>query len=377
MILSMITCLFVGCSHEIPKEGLSETLNPSTFEVTETTTTPLPVSLIQKVALITDCDSIDDHAYNQACWQGVENWCSANSIDYTYYQPIEDSNDARVIAVDQAVQEGANVIVMSGYLFGATLIERQDKYPDVYFIAVDVGAGDMTYDYVDYYEPSPNVVCLTFAEEQAGYLAGYAAVKEGYTKLGFSGAIAVPAVIRYGYGFVQGADAAAAEMGVDIHLQYSYGMTCICDKENFNAKIKGWHQNGTELIFISYWDYIYDLFEIEGLKVISADVDRSHLSAKVLTSAIKELQNAVETTLSHLQEGNWAENYGGKFKHLSLADGDFVGIPTAPDSWKMNRFTIEEYEAVKNDIRTGIRTVSSDIETFPTVSDHTVIDEIG
>ncbi len=364
LIIAMLACLFAGCAGEIPGDSL-----------TAETTLP-PVSVIQKVALITDWDSIDDHFYNQACWQGVENWCSANSIDYTYYQPTEDYNDARVIAIDQAVQEGANVIIMPGYLFGTALIETQDKYPDVYFIAVDVGVGDMTYDYVDYYEPSPNAVCLTFAEEQAGYLAGYAAVKEGYTQLGFNGGIAVPAVIRYGYGFIQGADAAAAEMGVDIHIKYTYGMLCTCDKD-FNIKIKEWHQNGTELVFNCNWYFISDLLDIEGLKVVGADVDRSHLSTAVLTSAIKELQTAVEITLAHLQGGNWEENYSGKFKHLSLADGDFVGIPTAPDSWRLNHFTLEEYEAVKNDIRMGVRTVSSNIDTLPTVSDHTVIEAIG
>lgn len=51
------------------------------------------------------------------------------------------------------------------------------------------------------------MLSILYAEEQAGYLAGYAAVNEGYTQLGFMGGIAVPAVIRYGYGFIQGADA--------------------------------------------------------------------------------------------------------------------------------------------------------------------------
>lgn len=377
LILSTINCLFVGCSHEIPKEGLSETFNPSTFEVTEMTTTPLPVSLIQKVALITDCDSIDDHAYNQACWQGVENWCSANSIDYTYYQPTEDSNDARVIAVDQAVQEGANVIVMPGYLFGATLIERQDKYPDVYFIAVDVGAGDMTYDYVDYYEPSPNAVCLTFAEEQAGYLAGYAAVKEGYTKLGFNGGAAILSVIRYGYGFIQGADAAASEMDVDIYIRYSYeGQFCCDGYSEFLGKMKQWEESGIEIIFPCGYrapGYAKDL----DAQIIAPDTDMSHISPTILTSAKKELKNSVEFALTGLYEGRWEAKLGGQFINLTLQDGDFVGLPTTEEAFRFQNLTMEEYEAVKADIRNGIRIVSDAFEFLPAVSEHTVIDEIG
>ena len=55
---------------------------------------------------------------------------------------------------------------------------------------------------------------IAFKEEQCGYLAGYAAVKEGFTKLGFTGGGGGtnPACCRYGYGFVQGADAAAKEL---------------------------------------------------------------------------------------------------------------------------------------------------------------------
>ena len=162
----------------------------------------------EKIALVTDVGTIDDESFNQACWQAVEAFAIENDVEYTYYQPNADSLDARLMSIDQAVTEGASVIVMPGYLFGATLVTAQDKYPDVKFIAVDVSAGDLTVDYTNYVEPAANVVCVTFSEEQAGFLAGYAAVKDGYTKLGFLGGMAVPAVIRYGYGFVQGADKA-------------------------------------------------------------------------------------------------------------------------------------------------------------------------
>ena len=177
----------------------------------------------EKIALVTDVGTIDDESFNQACWQAVEAFAIENDVEYTYYQPNADSLDARLMSIDQAVTEGASVIVMPGYLFGATLVTAQDKYPDVKFIAVDVSAGDLTVDYTNYVEPAANVVCVTFSEEQAGFLAGYAAVKDGYTKLGFLGGMAVPAVIRYGYGFVQGADKAAAELDKQIEINYTYG----------------------------------------------------------------------------------------------------------------------------------------------------------
>ena len=58
-------------------------------------------------------------------------------------------------------------------------------------------------------------------------MAGYAAVKDGFTKLGFQGGMAVPEVIRYGHGFPQGAEVAAKEMGLaegSVSMMYNYSV---------------------------------------------------------------------------------------------------------------------------------------------------------
>ena len=393
LALCMVACLFVGCAEDTadttaapetdaPETDAPETDAPETDapETDAPETEEIPAAIINKVALVTDVGTIDDESFNQACWQGVEAWCTENGVEYTYYQPSEDSTDARVLSVGQAVAEGANVIVMPGYLFGTTLIETQEAYPEVYFIAVDVASGDMTYDYETYYEPTANSVCMTFSEEQAGYLAGYAAVKDGYTKLGFLGGMAVPAVIRYGYGFIQGADAAAAEMGVNININYTYGGQFYGTPET-TAKMEGWYQAGTEVVFACgggiYSSAVEAANKYEG-KVIGVDVDQSYIDPCIITSAMKGLQAVVETTLADLQAGNWA-NYSAQFKNFSLNEGDYVGIPTAEASWKLNTFTVEEYEAVKAEIMDGTRVIdnSSDAEVLPTVSANTVVEVIG
>ena len=390
LALCMVACLFVGCAEEEAETETPETTtaapetdptdepDPETDPAPETDPPAEPI--ITKVALVTDVGTIDDESFNQACWQGVEAWCSANGVDYTYYQPSEDSTDARVLSVAQAISEGANCIVMPGYLFGTTLIETQEAYPDVYFVAVDVGSGDMTYDYATYYEPTSNAVCMTFAEEQAGYLAGYAAVKDGYTKLGFLGGMAVPAVIRYGYGFIQGADAAAAEMGVNIEINYTYGGQFYGTPET-TAKMEGWYADGTEVVFACGGGIYTSAVEAAnkyGAKVIGVDVDQSYIDPCIITSAMKGLQAVVETTLADLQAGNWA-NYGGQFLTFSLNEGDYVGIPTAEASWKLDTFTVEEYEVVKAEIMDGTRVIdnSSDPAVLPAVSEYTAVEVIG
>ena len=326
-----------------------------------------------KIALVTDVGTIDDESFNQACWQAVESYALDNDVEYTYYQPSADSLDARLISIDRAVTEGATVIVMPGYLFGATLVTAQDKYPDVKFIAVDVSAGDLTLDYVTFVEPAANVICVTFSEEQAGYLAGYAAVKDGYTKLGFLGGMAVPAVIRYGYGFVQGADKAAAELDKQIEINYTYGGQFFGDAA-ITAKMEGWYSTGTEIVFACgggiYTSAVEAANKYDG-KVIGVDVDQDYIDASIVTSAMKGLQNVTEALLAEYFEGNW-ESVGGQVKNYSLQEGEYVGLPTAEGSWRFASFTAEDYAAIHDAVQNGEIVVSNDIENGPSVTNASV-----
>ena len=358
----LVAALFVGCDNS--------SAGSSGFETAE----------INKIALVTDVGTIDDESFNQACWQGVKAWAEANDVPYVYYQPSEDSTDARVLSVTQAIGEGADTIVMPGYLFGATLTVVMEQFPNVNFVAVDVAAGDLTVDYTTYYDPTANVACLTFSEEQAGYLAGYAAVKDGYTKLGFLGGMAVPAVIRYGFGFVQGADAAAKEMGVDIQINYTYGGQFFGTPET-TAKMEGWYQAGTEVVFACgggiYSSAVEAANKYNG-KVIGVDVDQYYIDDCIITSAMKQLQNVTETVLEALNKGNWA-TYGGKVSNFSLSEGEYVGLPTAEESWRLDTFTVAEYEALKAKLIDGSIVVdnNSDDTIKPAVSNNTTVSYIG
>ena len=340
---------------EETKTEETKTEEPAKEEETATEEQPAEEGVIKKVALVTDVGTIDDESFNQATWQGVKAYCEANGIEYTYYQPTEDSTDARCISIDQAIKEGANVVVMPGYLFGGSIVREQEKYPEVYFIAVDVGAGDLTEDYATYYDPAKNVVCATFAEEQAGYLAGYAVVMDGYTKLGFLGGMAVPAVIRYGYGWLQGARDAAKELGVEVACNYTYAGQFNPDA-SITAKMEGWYSNGTEIVFAcggGIYASAVEAANIHGAKVVGVDVDQSYIDACIVTSAMKGLQNVTETILADLEAGKWDTTYGGKFITYSLSEGDYVGIPTAESSWRFNNFTMEQYEAVHAKLMSG------------------------
>ena len=383
LLVLVMTLSLVACGAPEAKPTEAPAVDTPAVEATDAPAVEEPAvetGVITKIALVTDVGTIDDESFNQACWQGVEAWATANGIEYTYYQPTADSTDARVLSVAQAIAEGANTIVMPGYLFGATLTVVMEQYPDVYFVAVDVAAGDLTVDYTTFYDPAANTACLTFSEEQAGYLAGYAAVKDGYTKLGFLGGMAVPAVIRYGYGFIQGADAAAKELDVAIEINYTYGGQFAGSPE-ITAKMEGWYAAGTEVVFACgggiYTSAVEAANKYEA-KVIGVDVDQYYIDECIITSAMKQLQNVTETVLEALNKGEWA-TYGGKISNFSLAEGEYVGLPTAEASWRLNTYTVDEYNALKAQLADGTIVVdnSSDAAVLPTVSEKTTVNSIG
>ena len=202
-----------------------------------------------QVAMITDYGDITDQSFNQTTYEACQEFCDAEGLQFEYYKPAGDSTAERVAMVDAAVADGYNVIVMPGYAFAETIKETAELYPDVTFIALDVAQGDLGEDYT---VPS-NVYCAVYQEELCGYMAGYAAVKLGYTHLGVLGGMAVPAVQRFGYGFVQGADAAAVEMGIadQVVMEYAYGNQFYGDSD-ITAYMDNWYQTlGVEVVFAS------------------------------------------------------------------------------------------------------------------------------
>lgn len=329
----------------------------------------------KKIAMITDSGDITDESFNQITWETCVAYGEANGIETQYYKPAEDTDEERINAVDLAVAEGATVVVMPGYLFGPAIAEEQDLYPDVTFIAVDVTEGDIVNLAGENVALGSNVYICSFQEEQAGYLAGYAAVKDGYTSLGFLGGIAVPAVIRYGFGYVQGINAAAEEMGVDVDVKYYYGGQFYGD-DAITARMEGWYADGTQVVFACgggiYTSAVDAAAQYDG-KVIGVDVDQfPKIGDACITSAMKGLGSAVEAALDAYTSGNWS-SIGGKSEQLGLTQGDYLGLPTADASWGFTTFTKDEYETVLGGIKDGSITVSNDTENQPEVGSHVTV----
>ena len=318
------------------------------------------------VAFVTDVGNIDDQSFNQYTWAGVQEFAKAQGLKANYYKPSEDSDAARVEQMDNAIKDGAKVVVMAGYLFAPSLEEAQAKYPDTSFLAIDVSTGDLA-------NPGKNTALFTYKEEQVGYLAGYAAVKDGYKKLGFLGGMAVPAVIRYGYGYVQGAEQAAKDMGLtDVSMKYWY-CGSFSANDDIKAKMDSWYAEGTEVVFAcggSICQSCLAAAQANGGKMIGVDVDQSYLDPEiVITSAMKALSHSVVMALEDAQANGWkfSEKYAGKETKLGAAED---GVSLEMTNAKFKTFTQEDYDKLFQGFVDGTLTCdgSSDDNVKPAVS---------
>ncbi len=307
-----------------------------------------------EIALITDKGNIDDKSFNQGSWEGVVAFAKENKISHKYYKPEDATDAAYLAAIELAISGGAKVVVTPGYLFEVAVYQAQTKYPNVKFILLD--GKPHTADYKTYKTES-NVASIMYAEEQAGYLAGYAIVKDGYTKLGFMGGMAVPAVQAFGYGFLQGAEAAAAELELaDDAVSVIYHYTGdFAETDTNKAFSKTMYQEGVEVIFAcggSVGKSVMAAAAETGKKVIGVDVDQRYDSDTVITSAMKGLGTSVIQVLDSIYNKNTWDTFAGDTTYFK-ASNNGIGLPTivigdetANAFDRFNKFDKSAYDAV-------------------------------
>ncbi len=307
-----------------------------------------------EIALITDKGNIDDKSFNQGSWEGVVEFAKANDITHQYYKPEDASDEFYLASIDLAVSGGAKVIVTPGFLFEVPIYEAQTRYPDVKFILLD--GEPHTADYQTY-ETKENVASILYAEEESGYLAGYAAVMDGMRNLGFMGGMAVPAVQAFGYGYLEGAEDAAKELGLaDGDVKVTYHYTGNFDETDTNkATAKTMYQEGVEVIFAcggSVGKSVMAAASEADAKVIGVDVDQRYDSETVITSATKGLSASVIAVLESIYKTDSWDKFGGKTTYFE-AKNDGVSLPTEvigddkADAFdRFESFTIDQYNAV-------------------------------
>lgn len=354
---------------------------------------PAPKHADCHVAMITDCYDVMDQSFNQTTYEACKAFCETENLPFQYYKPVSNDTSDRIAMVERAVEDGCNVIVTAGYNFAQMLVAVQDRYPEVDFVALDVAEFDIEESFYHHdadgtrtslihADAKPhlgqNVYCAVYQEELCGYMAGYAAVKLGYRHLGFLGGESYPSVERYGYGFIQGIDAAASELDVDATVEYIYGNQFYGDGR-ITACMDDWYQNrGVEVVFACgggiYTSAAAAAAKVEGGRVIGVDVDQAGIidsgygRGMTVTSAMKGLAATVDHILSEIIAGNF-DDYGGRVETLGLVSGEdptlnFAQLPLETTQWSSS-FTQEDYRALVKAIFDGEIQVSADTSMLP------------
>ena len=363
MALSLVAC---GDKKDDPKTDDNQGDNPEVTEITDADKIPDEMTSEDgkyEIAFVTDVGQLKDKSFNQGTFDGVKLYAANNGLSYKYYQPAngdQATDDDRYDAMKAAAEGGAKVIVAAGFMQATALTKAAAEFTDVKFVFVDRDSAVTTEDGT----ALKNVLGICFQEEQCGYLAGYAVVKEGYTKLGFTGGGGGdnPACCRYGYGFVQGASAAAAEMGVKVEMNYSwlYGASFSASTE-LQTMASGWYENGTEVIFACGGNMFQSVAAAAAANdgaVVGVDVDQSSQSDTVITSAMKGLSASVQWACGKVYDGSFDE-IGGTFVTLGAKD-NAVGLPTADESWRFETFAVEQYNELYQKILNGDLVIDAD-----------------
>ena len=331
-----------------------------------------------KVAMVTDFSDVNDGSFNQACYEGAKEWSRLHNVTFNYYKPASLSKAERIKSMTLAIDRGYKVILCPGFALGDAIEVLAPKHPDVQFVGLDIG-GEFPYE---------NVTIYNYYEEISGYMAGYAVVKEGHRNLGFLGGQDFESVIKYGYGFIQGADKAAQELAAahelesNIDIQYVYAGQFYGSSEVYNY-IDQWYKNkGTKVVF-SCGGSIYTSVALaareNGGYMVGVDgdqapiVDRDFGPGICITSATKEIKKTVINTLEKCYQGEPLE---GKTVKLGLISSEhpeenFVQLPLA--TWRMNNFTIDDYKVLVKYLIDNPGAVSPSISPAPVVSEYTKV----
>ena len=354
MMAAALPLTLVGCGDN----GSSETPTSSTSEDGK-----------YEIAMITDCGNIDDRSFNQTTWEGVKAYGEESGKTYTYYRPDEDSASSREEFMAKAIEGGAKVVVCPGFLFEESIYKLQDEYPDVSFLLID--GQPHPADDVEAIKIADNTHCIMVREEESGFLAGYGIVKEGYKNLGFVGGMAVPAVVRFGSGFIQGAEYAAEKLGIDgVNIRYMYSGV-FWPTDDLYANMNAWYTDGVEVIFTcggGQFQSVTKAAESNDGVVIGVDVNQAHESETMITSAMKNSAAITHDALKAWGDNNdaWPADWAGQAARLGAED-NAVCLPTDDESWRFKNFTVEEYNELFDKIISGEIEINGDIDDKPAV----------
>ena len=303
-----------------------------------------------EIAMLVDIGDVDDKSFKEGIFDAVSKFAGEKGKTYNYYIPEEKSDYSVIRSIEDAINYGAKVIVAPGYWFKKPVDVVQNKYKDVKFIITD------TTPYcedIKTYMIGEHTFAFLFSEQEAGYLAGYAMVMEGFKNIGFMGGIKSPSVENFGYGYIQGINDAAKKKGLgkkSIKLKYTY-LGSFEESAEHEYTASSWFAGDTQVIFAcagqAGLSVIKAAEKYKDRYVVGVDVDQSSQSDRVITSAIKDAKRAVYEELKKIYDGDFD---GGKYAKYGVKEGY---IYLEMEKARFKNFSKKQYDELVNEISVG------------------------
>ncbi len=324
---------------------------------------------VHKVGMTTDSGSIDDKSFNQGSWEGIVRYEeeNPNTIETRYLQPSNEAEEDYLAAYANLVDAGYNTIVSPGYKFETAVHKAQSKYPDVNFIILDGNPhnGDFTPDIAE------NTEAIFFAEQESGFYAGVVSALSTETgNVSFIGGMEIPAVQKFGWGYVAGVAYANAMFGTDAMVSDFHYQGTFYDAAAGKALAASFYDKGSDIVFAAAGGVGVGVInegktrveDGEKVWVVGVDVDQyeagkmSDGSSVILTSAMKDLSNATYTAIDEILAGEFK---GGQTVILDSSNNG-VGLPE--NNPNLSEEAISAYEESFKSVVDGDIVVPSTME---------------
>ena len=305
---------------------------------------PAPEAKPRPLALICGPQGVEDQAaandYDWAAWQGLLQYSQASGLAAQAYPAAQEDQASRLAAVGLAVEGGAQLIVAAGQAYEDTVYEAQYLYPHIGFILIDGEPHSLDFSQ---YAIAANTFAVSYTEQELGYLAGYALVSEGCTKLGFIGALATADMVRCGAGFIQGAAQAATDSQTQVTVSYCYS-GLLGEDQRLQNLAGSWYANGVEAIFAAgnFTASVCGAAEAAAAYVLAMNTDQYDLSSSVVSSAVKNISLSVYNGAEDWFDGSF---WGGKRVTQGLGS---QGVGLAMEHERFNNFSAANLRMLLN-----------------------------
>ncbi|MFV0519561.1 MAG: BMP family protein [Lachnospirales bacterium] len=370
-IIATLAITATACSsNETPADTATSTeTEGSTDSTSDSQSTDEAADVeLYKVGMTTDSGTIDDKSFNQGTWEGIKRYEEEfGTIESRYVQPAGEAEQDYLDAYANLVDLGYKTIFSPGYKFETAVYKAQELYPDVNFVILDgyPHSGDYAADIAS------NTESIFFAEQESGFYAGVASAMSTNTgKVGFIGGSEIPAVQKFGWGYVAGIAYANENFGTDVSVsEYIYQGT-FTDIAAGKSLAGQFYDNGCDIIFAAAGGVGVGVIDegktrrsnSEDVWVVGVDVDQYESgkmadgSSVILTSAMKDLNAASYNALDEILNGTFK---GSEMITLDTSNGG-VGLPE--ENPNLSEEALAKYEEVYASVLAGDIVVPSTVE---------------